>query len=75
MAAREDNTKREVVDKAILLFDAGEKQEAIRILEEAKVSDATIDRVLFHPDLRRRYINRLMAEQRITYVTNITELL
>lgn len=59
---RKDTKTREIVQRAIYLYDSGDKKEALQMLHEAKLSDATIARVLCHPEQRRKDLDAIPFE-------------
>lgn len=51
----------EVVDQAILLFDAGEEDTAIQMLIDINFSREGINRVLLEPSKRRKYMKDILS--------------
>ena len=54
---RENLSRQSVIDQAIVMFEQGEIPKAMRLLESNAIPGEVVDRVLYHPDLRRHYIN------------------
>ena len=59
---RKDTKTRELVQKAIGLYDRGDKKDALIMLQNAGLSDATIARVLCHPEQRRKDFSAIPFE-------------
>ena len=59
---RKDTRTTELVQQAIGLYDKGERNKAVKMLQDAKLSDATIARVLCHPEQRRKDLDSIPFE-------------
>ena len=58
---RENVPLQSAIDQAIVMFDHGEIAQALVLLESNKIPDDVVKRVLYHPDLRRQYINDFLT--------------
>ena len=54
---RINEAKQSDIDQSIVMFDHGEISEALALLTSNGIPDSVIQRVLYHPEARRQYIN------------------